>query len=147
MAGPFWNHESVQLLQRPDVTCRPDIDDNAHDRHPDRHQARRLTDSEVEELVTDFQNGATITQLVDSFGVHRTTVMAHLRRSGVPRLGEWSPAQVAQAANRYQEGETLDDIAATLGVDPRTVGRQLRRAGAALRPSGPRRRTPASRPV
>jgi DNA-binding transcriptional ArsR family regulator len=125
-----WNHESLQQLP-----AKATHDDrNVDTSRPIRHRVRRLEDDQVDQLVGAFIAGATITQLVDRFKVHRTTVMAHLRRRGVPRLGEWSPAQVSHVASRYESGETLDEIAATLEIDPRTVGRQLRRAGVRLRP-------------
>ena len=45
---------------------------------------RRRTDTEIDGLVTRHQAGSTIEALAFEFGVHRTTVMAHLQRRGVP---------------------------------------------------------------
>ncbi len=138
LAGLFSNHESVQRLgMSPRKARATDIDSDGLRRST--HRARRMSQEEVDVLIGEFRAGATVTQLAERFDVHRTTVMAQLRRGNVPRLGEWSPTQVSHVADRYRGGETLDEIAVTLGVDPRTVGRQLRRAGVPIRPSGPRR--------
>lgn len=40
----------------------------------------RLTKAEVDELVKARQGGALIKELAEQFGIHRTTVMAHLKR-------------------------------------------------------------------
>lgn len=106
---------------------------------PHGRRPQPLTSDEVDELVEAFTTGTTINELALRLGVHRTTVMGHLRRRRVPRRGQWSDQAVRKAAARYEAGATLDQIARDLGVDPRTVGRQLRFAGVMLRPSGPRR--------
>jgi len=54
-----------------------------------------MSEEKVDVLIAEFRDGATVTQLAEWFEVHRTTVMAHLRRREVPRLGEWSPTQVS----------------------------------------------------
>ena len=44
-----------------------------------RQRQIRLTESQIEELVEARQSGLTINRLAEQFGVHRTTVMRHLR--------------------------------------------------------------------
>ena len=44
---------------------------------------RRLRPAEVTRLAQDYAVGSTVNQLADSYGVHRTTVLAHLERQGV----------------------------------------------------------------
>lgn len=44
-----------------------------------QHQ-RRLTDDEISDLVHRRHEGETIDSLADAFGIHRTTVMAHMAR-------------------------------------------------------------------
>jgi len=94
---------------------------------------RRLTRVEVEELVA----GATIETLSVEFGIHRTTVMAHLRRAGIPgrpRSRSWTARDLEIEAGRYLAGESLANIAARYSISPSTVGRRLQRAGVEFRP-------------
>lgn len=46
---------------------------------------RRLSPTDLDDLIEAYQAGATISQLADEFGIHRTTVAGHLDRHGVPR--------------------------------------------------------------
>jgi hypothetical protein len=50
---------------------------------------RRLSAHEIDGLARLYREGATIDALVRRYGVHRTTVIAHLDRRGVPR--RWVP--------------------------------------------------------
>ena len=63
-----------------------------------RRTARRLSESDVAELVTRYQEGATVYDLAKRFSIHRTTVSGHLHRRGVRLRGLaligdrlWSP--------------------------------------------------------
>jgi len=47
---------------------------------PVRQRQTRLVKSEVADLVCDRSKGATILELATRYGVHRTTVIAHLQR-------------------------------------------------------------------
>lgn len=47
-----------------------------------------LSPTDVDELVEARRAGTTISRLAAEFGVHRTTVAAHLERHGVPRHSE-----------------------------------------------------------
>jgi len=94
LAGLFWNHESVRKLGSRPVQAQAAIAD-AGELRRSTHRARRMSEEKVDVLIAEFRDGATVTQLAEWFEVHRTTVMAHLRRREVPRLGEWSPTQVS----------------------------------------------------
>ena len=69
----------VELL--PVILARPVRRDRAAAKP---QQQRRLTPVEVDKLVQERVDGQTIATLARQFGVHRTTVMAHLRRIGLP---------------------------------------------------------------
>jgi len=63
---------------------------------PQRHQVQhRLTPGEVDELVKARQAGTYINDLAKQFNISRMTVMAHLKRRGVParRPGPNRPKQ------------------------------------------------------
>ena len=49
---------------------------------------RRLSPTNIDDLVEAYKAGATISQFAVEFDVHRTTVAGHLDRHGVPRRSE-----------------------------------------------------------
>jgi DNA-binding MarR family transcriptional regulator len=99
---------------------------------------RRLTDNEIDDLVTQYQAGATIDVLAEKMGLHRTTVIDQLERQGVPRRSprKLTDEVVSSAVRRYTSGETLAEIAEHLHVSPTTLTRELRLAGTTIRPRG-----------
>jgi transposase-like protein len=97
---------------------------------------RRLSPTDIDDLIKAYQGGATISQLAADFGVHRTTVTGHLDRHGVARHSEqtaWDDEILTQAAGRYATGMSLADVAHRFGVDEQTVANRLRRAVVAVR--------------
>jgi IS30 family transposase len=99
---------------------------------------RRLTDTEIDALVDAYRDGATIEEVGERFGMHRSTVIDHLQRRGVPRRTprKLTDLAVSDAARRYVSGETLAEIAERLGVAPSTLTRELRDAGIPIRRRG-----------
>ena len=99
---------------------------------------QRLTDTEIDDLVAQYETGSTIDTLAHEFGVHRTTVMEHLKRRGIPRRSprKLTGQAVAEAAHLYTSGETLAEVAANLGIAPSTLTRELRRSGIRIRRRG-----------
>ena len=98
---------------------------------------RRLSPTDIHDLISAYQAGATISQLADDFGVHRTTVAGHLDRHRVARHNEqtaWDIEILRQAAELYATGLSLADVADQFGVDAQTVASRFRRAGVAVRP-------------
>ncbi|MFC7580076.1 helix-turn-helix domain-containing protein [Schaalia naturae] len=81
-----------------------------------------LTPSEVTKLVEDYQGGAGVARLAETYGIHRSTVSAHLTRRGVvrraPGLGT---EETAEAVRLHEQGLSLRAIARALGVDRRHV--------------------------
>jgi AraC-like DNA-binding protein len=98
---------------------------------------RRLSDAAVDDLVRSHSDGASIDSLARRLGVHRTTLLHHLDRRGVPRppnTRKMTDRTVRQAATWYQTGESLKTVAARFGVDPRTRAREFKKAGIQVRP-------------
>jgi AraC-like DNA-binding protein len=96
---------------------------------------RRLSQGDVDELAHLYQE-ASIDALIRRYGVHRTTIIAHLDRRGVPRrlVGrKMTDPLVTQASERYSEGLSLADVASEFGVHARTLAREFRRAGTPIR--------------
>ena len=117
-------------------------DASARPATPPDHQRqlqRRLPAELVSELLAAYQGGASLSELSGKFQVHRTTVMAHLDRHGVPRRGQQrklTGQQVIQASQLYRSGWSLVKIGDHFQVDAATVRRALRRAGFQLRRPG-----------
>jgi len=106
-----------------------------------RQTQHRLSKSEIEQLVIIYQSGRTITDLVDDFQVNRTTVMAHLRRAGVPRReSKISDTQLREVVECYLAGQTLVQVGDRFGVDGETIRRALLKAGVVRRSAGKRLR-------
>lgn len=97
---------------------------------------RRLKDDQILDLVAKYVDGASVRQLTRDFRIDRTTVLAHLKRQGVPRrpnTRKLSDEQVAEAAELYQQGWSLLGLGKHYGADDETVRRTLRRANIRLR--------------
>ena len=97
---------------------------------------RRLSPTDIDDLVEAYKAGATISQLAVEFGIHRTTVAGHLDRRGLPRQSErtaWDEQILTRAAELYATGFSLADVADQFGIDAQTVANRLRRAGVAVR--------------
>ncbi len=68
---------------------------------------RRLSRGVVDELAHPYEEGASIDALARRYGIHRTTIIAHLDRQGVPRrrvARKMTDTLVALASERYAEG-------------------------------------------
>jgi len=98
-----------------------------------------LSRAQVDELVGRYEAGENVRALATAFGIHRSTVSAHLTRRGVRRQAGLNEVQMRRAGDMYQRGMTLDEIAAELGTSQRTVGRALDAVGVRRRGPGPRR--------
>ena len=93
--------------------------------------------SDADDLIAAYQAGATLNQLADHYGIHRTTVAAHLDRHGAPRHDDrtaWDEGALEEAAEMYAAGLSLVDVASRFGIDAQTVANRFRRAGRPIRP-------------
>jgi uncharacterized protein (DUF433 family) len=111
---------------------------------PQRAVQRRLRPDEVAQLVEQYKAGATERELGVRFGIHRSTVAAHLEHAGVAtRRGRGlERAEVNEAAQLYAQGWSASRLSKRYRVSHHTVTAALRRAGVAIRPRG----RPAQRP-
>ena len=67
--------------------------------------------------------------LAKRWGVHRTTVAAHLQRAGVAlRRQGLSDQQLGEAVHLYDHGWSLQRLAERFGCDAETVRSYLKRA-------------------
>jgi DNA-binding CsgD family transcriptional regulator len=103
----------------------------------DRRTQIRLGPADIERLIAAYAEGNTVLQLAARFKIHRTTVLTHLERNGVPRRRsgpKLSDEDVRQATVLYRDGLSLKAIGIRFLVAPDTVGKALRRVGVKIRP-------------
>lgn len=96
----------------------------------------KLRSDEVATLCIAYTGGVSVIQLAELYGTHRTTVMAHLERNGIPRrqcVRALSDDEVTRAAQHYAAGESFATIAKRYKVSARTIARELHRAGVEVR--------------
>ena len=104
---------------------------------PSNPPQRRLSPTDIDDLLDAYRAGAAISQLAVDFGIHRTTVTGHLARHGVPRDSEqtaWDNRTLEQAAELYATGLSMAAVAHRFGIDEQTVANRFRRAGVPVRP-------------
>lgn len=115
---------------------------DSRDRLPDRptrsvRRLRRLTESEVGQIVERYESGDLIAVLASEFGVHRTTISAQLRLEACGNL----PPGLPRMSRLRSSGSTnwaasLARLAERFTVSQSTVSRLLRAAGVTSRPVG-----------
>lgn len=88
---------------------------------------RHLSSSEAAELVARYRDGERIKDLAANYKIHRSTVMAHLRKAGELKHKGWTAETTAEARKLKAAGLTIVEIAAKLGRPPSTVQRRLSR--------------------
>jgi DNA-directed RNA polymerase specialized sigma24 family protein len=84
-----------------------------------------LSSNEAAELVARYRSGEKIKDLAASYKIHRSTVMAHLRRAGELKHKGWTDETTAEARKLRAAGLTIVEVAARLGRPPSTVQRRL----------------------
>ena len=84
-----------------------------------------------------YQAGESANLLAGELGVHRTTIVGHLKRRDVAtRYRIIAEADLAEAARLYEQGWSLARVGEGFGVGARTVMDAFRAAGIATRPVG-----------
>ena len=98
---------------------------------------RQLTPDEVGQAIARYEAGASMQQIADELGVHRTTILKRLQGLGITtRYSKLPPEQMHEASGLYAEGWTLDRIAKQYHVAASTVREYLLADGVELRPRG-----------
>lgn len=109
---------------------------------------RRVTEEERQQMLSQYQDGATVPQIATALGRPKFTVYQILDKAGVrpyktPREGNISEAEREQIAQRYLAGETYPSIAKNIGRSRSSVLRALHEAG--VKPAGFERQRVAAR--
>jgi hypothetical protein len=143
LQGQLWNPtKPFQKLLSSASSGRSSKEEEKVERPPDWvHQIKqrqiRLDAERILELVKAYEGGASVRTLTAQYGIHRTTVMAHLERHGVtrrPNRRKLTDRMVAEATQLYNEGWSTVQLGRRFHVDDETVRRALRRVGVVLRP-------------
>ena len=89
-----------------------------------------LTALEVDALVGDYLAGMSVQSLAEAYGIHRATVVFHLRRRNVPsRRPGLGLDEKAEAVRLARAGVSMRAIAQRMGVDRKAVRAALVEAG------------------
>ena len=92
-----------------------------------------ITAAEVDALVGDYLAGMSVQALAERFGIHRATVVSHLRRRNVPsRRPGLGLDEKAEAVRLARAGVSMRAIALRMGVDRKAVRAALVEAGLIL---------------
>ena len=107
-----------------------------------------LRPEQVDDLVAQYREGATLVELASLFGVNRRTVATHLTRREVTiRRGRFDPSRIHEAADLYLSGLTLVEVGMKVGAGPQAVRQALASHGVVIRPGGRRSRIKAAAAV
>ena len=81
-----------------------------------------LTPAEVTRLVEDYRGGRGVAHLAEAYGIHRSTVSAHLTRRRVARrIPGLGTEEAAEVVRLHGQGLSLRAIARVMGVGRRHV--------------------------
>lgn len=96
---------------------------------------RYLKSDDVDSLVADYSAGIPVGTIAEKYGIHRSTVTAHLRRREVPApAAGLDPRQRAEALRLYREGLSLREVSRRMGTDRKLVRAALAAEGEEIRP-------------
>jgi transposase-like protein len=88
----------------------------------------------VQQLVADYEAGASVQDLAARWGIHRTTVAAQLRQADVRLRRQGVPDELLDEAIRlYNDGSSCQRLAERFGCNATTVWKVLQQAGVRLR--------------
>ena len=132
--GQLSNPESelnrrVRELTEPFDRSRTPLDVAKTPRPKPHRRPRRLSEGELEKMAEEYRAGDAVPMLVERYGVHRTTILGHLERMGVPRRAQkrkLTEAQVKELRRLRGLGLNYAELGRRFNVDPETVKKELR---------------------
>jgi DNA-directed RNA polymerase specialized sigma24 family protein len=108
---------------------------------PIRQRQRRLSEAQALLVANKYQNGATVYQLAQEFGISRKTVSERIRKAGIT-MRRQSPGSelIDSMVGLYESGMSLAEVGDQVGTSPGTVHRYLLICGVQMRDSHGRKR-------
>jgi uncharacterized protein (DUF433 family) len=99
-----------------------------------QHQ-KQLTDTEMEQIIIDYQNGKTTYELATEYGCHRNTISQNLKKRGIHVFKDKARMKIniAQAMSMYNAKHTIEQIAKHFSVSAHTIRQCLHDNGAIMR--------------
>ena len=125
------------LLNRGEPMLKPKITSFDYERTgPIRQRQRRLNEAQALLMANKYQDGATVYQLAQEFGISRQTVSERLKKAGIT-MRQQSPRSelIDEMVGLYESGLSLAGIGDRLGTSPGTVHRYIRIRGVQMRDS------------
>ena len=125
------------LLNRGHSTLEPQVTRFDYERTgPIRQRQRRLNEAQALLMANKYQEGATVYQLAQEFGISRHTVSERLKRAGIT-MRQQSPRSelIDEMVGLYESGLSLAGIGDRVGISPGTVHRYIRIRGVQMRDS------------
>jgi DNA-directed RNA polymerase specialized sigma24 family protein len=99
-----------------------------------RQTQRRLNDEQTQQLVAEYEAGASMKELAARWDMHRTTVGSHLRQAGVQLRRQGVPDPLLDEAIRlYNDGWSCQRLVERYTCDAESVRQALKRARVPLR--------------
>lgn len=97
---------------------------------------RRLTAKTIQQIVDEYNAGATSNNLMERYGLGKGPVLDLLHRHGatVRTRGGQSPSEIERAVHLYQAGWSVAKIGVEVGRAPTVIWRALKKRGVELRP-------------
>ena len=130
----LYSNPAVEVAELQRVRCAALSPRPAEGLRRPRQHHRRLSKTEVTELINGYGQGAPVKDLAQWFGIHRVTVTALLQRYGVElRRSGLAPADIPAVASMYNQGWSCARLGEKFGVDAATVWRALRATGVEMR--------------
>ena len=128
------SYEAQRALK---CTRLPQIASHLPARQVHQQAARRLGTDGVAEVVAAYLAGVPTTELTETYGMGKGTVLRLLEREGVALRNQGlTDNQVIEAAALYKTGWSCARLGDRFGADPTTVHRALKLAGVQLRKPG-----------
>jgi hypothetical protein len=102
-----------------------------------RNVTRRIGQDRIGRLVEDYRGGVTTIELMDRFGLSKTSVVHLLEAHGVTlRRQPLSEDEVAEVAALYERGSSLTAVQRGVDAARETIRRALIEAGVRMRGRG-----------
>lgn len=93
-------------------------------------KVRKLTQDQIDELSSLYQQGQSLARLAARFSIHRGTVKDHLRRAGTPirpgNQAKLSEEDKDEITKRYVAGLSIHKLALQFGVTDNPVHHALK---------------------
>jgi hypothetical protein len=100
--------------------------------HTPKQQQKRLTKDEIKQIISGYQNGATVYELAAQLGRHRNTISKVLKRNGI-RPTIKLDIDVQAITTLYNNGCKIADIAKRFKVSDEAIRRRLIKNGVKMR--------------